>query len=176
LRCAADLGHRVCYTLHDGNADAVWDERLIRRDTRPQHIRRQASVTARRGTTALQGDLAQPRACASIALLQARVRLLQEANLWRKLKSKDIVKLIGIGARDLSTFDSITSSMYMVCEYMEGGTLREIVERQMLSSKKQVYAYSDVFRCAAPGGCKAGRARQPALARRLKRAMCSLAS
>ena len=71
----------------------------------------------------------------------------QEANLWRKLKSKDVVKLVGIGATDLNTFASITSSMYIVCEFMEGGTLREAVERQMLSAKKQVYRYGDVFRC-----------------------------
>ena len=74
---------------------------------------------------------------------------MQEANLWRKLKSKDIVKLVGIGAADLTSFDTITSSMYIVCEYMEGGTLREAVERQMLSSTKAVYHFSDVFRCAA---------------------------
>ena len=74
-------------------------------------------------------------------------RWVQEANLWRKLRSQDVVKLVGIGARDLTTFETITSSLYIVCEYMEGGTLREVVERQMLSGKKQVYAFSDVFRC-----------------------------
>ena len=76
-----------------------------------------------------------------------RVAYVQEANLWRKLRSKDVVKLIGIGAKDLSSFSTITSTLYIVCEYMEGGTLREAVERQMLSTKKGVYAFSDVFRC-----------------------------
>ena len=73
---------------------------------------------------------------------------MQEANLWRKLKSKDVVKLVGIGASDRESLDSVRSSIYIVCEHMDGGTLRQAVEQQMMSAKKGVYTFSDVFRCA----------------------------
>jgi hypothetical protein len=84
----------------------------------------------------------------SHAILMSTLAVVQEANLWRKLKSKDIVQLVGIGAANLATVDTVRASICVVCEHMDGGTLREAVEQQMMSSRKQVYRCSDVFRCA----------------------------
>jgi serine/threonine protein kinase len=72
---------------------------------------------------------------------------MQEANLWRKLQSRDIVRLMGVGAQQHSSLDDIKESFYVVCEYMDGGTLRSKIEKQMVSSRKDVYSCMDVFRC-----------------------------
>jgi hypothetical protein len=74
---------------------------------------------------------------------------IQEANLWRKLKSKDVVNLVGIGASNLISLETVRSSIFIVCEHMDGGTLRSAIEQQMLSKSKQVYGYKEIFRCAA---------------------------
>jgi hypothetical protein len=74
---------------------------------------------------------------------------MQEANLWRKLKSKDVVKLVGIGASNLMSLETVRSSIFIVCEHMDGGTLRAAVEQQMMSKSKQIYGYKEVFGCAA---------------------------
>lgn len=74
----------------------------------------------------------------------------QEANLWRKLQSKDIVKLMGVGAVDTSSVRTIRSTFFIVCEFMEGGTLRTIIQRQQMSKHKDVYSAHDVFRQALP--------------------------
>jgi hypothetical protein len=70
----------------------------------------------------------------------------QEGNLWRKLQSRDVVKLMGVGAENLDTITDIKKSFFIVCEYMEGGTLRSAIQRQMFSSKKDVYHTHDILR------------------------------
>jgi hypothetical protein len=92
------------------------------------------------------------RACLC-STLHGRIRVvggvLQEGNLWRKLHSKDVVKLMGIGAEDLSSLTAIRKSFFIVCEYLHGPTLRGIVQRQSLTTKRDLYNTRDVFRCAS---------------------------
>lgn len=73
---------------------------------------------------------------------------MQEANLWRKLRSGDIVTVVGLGAYDISSFVTIRKSLFVVSEFMEGGTLREIVVKQMFDATKSMYTFEDAFRCA----------------------------
>eukprot|EP00892_Ulva_mutabilis_P002258 jgi/Ulvmu1/12032/UM083_0045.1 len=77
---------------------------------------------------------------------ESLTEFIAEANLWRKLQSKDIVKLMGVGASDTSSVSSIRSTFFIVCEFMEGGTLRTIIHRQQMSKIKDVYSAHDVFR------------------------------
>jgi hypothetical protein len=74
---------------------------------------------------------------------------MQEGNLWRKLHSKDVVKLLGIGAEDMTTIATVRKSFFIVCEYLHGPTLREIVQQQMFSTKKDKYRTRDVLRYAS---------------------------
>lgn len=84
--------------------------------------------------------------CALSLMSCCTVPPLQEANLWRKLQSKDIVKLMGVGAGDTSSVGRIRSTFFIVCEFMEGGTLRTIIQRQQMSKYKDIYSAHDVFR------------------------------
>ena len=70
---------------------------------------------------------------------------LMEANLMRKLKSPNIVQVQGIGATDLSSLHDVKRSVYLVMEAMNGGNLKELVLRQMLSGGKPVYELSDAL-------------------------------
>ena len=68
--------------------------------------------------------------------------------MWRKLQSKDVVKLMGIGAEDLTSIPAIRKSFFIVCEHLNGPTLRGIVQKQSFCTKKDVYSTKDVFRHA----------------------------
>ncbi len=46
---------------------------------------------------------------------------------------RNIVSVRGIGAADLGSLESVRSSMYVVMEVLEGGTLKDMVLRQMTS-------------------------------------------
>ena len=70
---------------------------------------------------------------------------LKEANLMRKLKSPNIVQIVGIGASNLYSLESVRGSVYLVMEAMNGGNLKELVLRQMLSGGKPVYELSDAL-------------------------------
>lgn len=56
---------------------------------------------------------------------------------------------MGIGAEDLSSIPAIRKSFYIVCEHLNGPTLRGIVQQQSFSTKKEVYSTRDVFRHAS---------------------------
>lgn len=57
----------------------------------------------------------------------------------RKLKHKYIVEYIGIGSAVSTSPESRRSSMFMVSELMEGGTLKRLVMSQVRSFKPNVY-------------------------------------
>lgn len=59
---------------------------------------------------------------------------------------------MGIGAENLSTVEDIQKSFFIVCEHLNGPTLRGIIQQQTFTTKKDVYCTRDVFRCA-PSTC-----------------------
>ena len=44
-----------------------------------------------------------------------------------------IVRVVGMGAAELSSLETVRRSMYLVMEAMEGGTLKDAVVKQMTS-------------------------------------------
>eukprot|EP00200_Dunaliella_tertiolecta_P006473 CAMPEP_0202342260 /NCGR_PEP_ID=MMETSP1126-20121109/2900_1 /ASSEMBLY_ACC=CAM_ASM_000457 /TAXON_ID=3047 /ORGANISM="Dunaliella tertiolecta, Strain CCMP1320" /LENGTH=550 /DNA_ID=CAMNT_0048933189 /DNA_START=45 /DNA_END=1697 /DNA_ORIENTATION=+ len=64
----------------------------------------------------------------------------REAALTRKLKHRYIVDYIGVGYNDDSSEKAKQESMFIVQEYMNGGTLKSKVSKQMLSPSNTVYS------------------------------------
>ena len=68
----------------------------------------------------------------------------KEINLMRKLVNPRIASIFGIGASNLSSVDSIRSSVYFVMEAMEGGDLKMQVVKKMTAGKN-VYSQSEAL-------------------------------
>ncbi|GMH38586.1 hypothetical protein BSKO_06470 [Bryopsis sp. KO-2023] len=71
---------------------------------------------------------------------------IMEANLQRKLKHRNIVKSIGIGATDLTSLSTMRRSMFFVQEYMDRGTLKDMVLNQMLNRHTEVYSLQQALK------------------------------
>ncbi|KAG2429957.1 hypothetical protein HYH02_013908 [Chlamydomonas schloesseri] len=71
---------------------------------------------------------------------------LAEAALMRKLHHKRIVEFIGVGSTDASSEDAKRRSMFLVQEFMDGGTLKKVVSRQMIDVTRRLYSCADAFR------------------------------
>ncbi|KAL6748455.1 kinase-like domain-containing protein [Haematococcus lacustris] len=69
-----------------------------------------------------------------------------EVALMRKLKHKGIVEYVGIGCADSSSEAAKKASMYMVQEFMGGGTLKKMVSKQMRTPHRSVYSNADALR------------------------------
>ena len=54
--------------------------------------------------------------------------------------SSNIVKILGIGAQDYSSMDSVRRSMFILQEYVPGKNLKEMVIRQMCNRSVHVYS------------------------------------
>ncbi|KAJ9515978.1 hypothetical protein QJQ45_016837 [Haematococcus lacustris] len=70
---------------------------------------------------------------------------LMELNVMRKLQHLNVVHILGIGASQLDSLDSVRRSMYVVQEACGGGTLKHMVVRQM-TSRSAVYDHDDALR------------------------------
>ena len=68
--------------------------------------------------------------------------------LLRKLKHRHVVDYIGIGSVDRSSYQSTRSTMFLVSELMDGGTLKKLVMKQLVQPHKELYLHSDALRWA----------------------------
>lgn len=68
--------------------------------------------------------------------------------LLRKLKHRHVVDYIGIGSVDRSSDQSTRSTMFLVSELMDGGTLKKLVMKQLVQPHKELYLHSDALRWA----------------------------
>ncbi|KXZ49131.1 hypothetical protein GPECTOR_23g6 [Gonium pectorale] len=73
---------------------------------------------------------------------------INEIALLRKLANRRIVEYIGVGSSDLSSEEAKRKSMFLVQEFMDGGTLKKLVSRQMLDMSRHIYSFDDAFRWA----------------------------
>lgn len=73
---------------------------------------------------------------------------LQETKLLRKFRHKNIVQFVGVGSFDSATPESVMNSMFLVQEFANGGTLKRLVQNQMLQLPKRLYSYCDALRLA----------------------------
>lgn len=71
---------------------------------------------------------------------------INEVALLRKLSHKRVVEYIGAGCTDNSSEDTRRQSMFLVQELMDGGTLKQLVQRQMVDVHSCVYTMADAFR------------------------------
>ncbi|PNW73230.1 hypothetical protein CHLRE_14g623950v5 [Chlamydomonas reinhardtii] len=71
---------------------------------------------------------------------------LAEAALMRKLHHKRIVQFIGVGSTDPSSEEAKRRTMFLVQEFMDGGTLKKVVSRQMIDVSRRLYSCADAFR------------------------------
>ncbi|GAX84910.1 hypothetical protein CEUSTIGMA_g12331.t1 [Chlamydomonas eustigma] len=71
---------------------------------------------------------------------------LAEIALMRKLNHNYIVDYIGIGYTDNSSQTSQRSSMFLVSELLEGGTLKHMVMNQMKEPHRDIYRHVDALR------------------------------
>ncbi|GAX83888.1 hypothetical protein CEUSTIGMA_g11313.t1 [Chlamydomonas eustigma] len=71
---------------------------------------------------------------------------LAEIALMRKLNHNYIVDYIGIGYTDNSSQTSQRSSMFLVSELLEGGTLKRMVMNQMKEPHRDIYRHVDALR------------------------------
>ncbi|GIL89803.1 hypothetical protein Vretifemale_17566 [Volvox reticuliferus] len=71
-----------------------------------------------------------------------------ETTLMRKLAHKRIVEFIGVGSFDSSSEEATRRTMFLVQEFMDGGTLKRLISRQMIDVSRQLYSYMDAFRWA----------------------------
>ena len=65
---------------------------------------------------------------------------------------RHIVALRGVGFSDQSDFAALRSSMFVVQEYMAGGTLYDLILRAMSYPRKQVSGWRQRRRWGAVGG------------------------
>ncbi|KAK9811579.1 hypothetical protein WJX72_006439 [[Myrmecia] bisecta] len=73
----------------------------------------------------------------------------QEANVLRKLQHRNIVDFQGIGAADTSSPQAMRLSMFLVQEFVGGGTLKQLIVRQNRSaSQRPIYSRQDALRWA----------------------------
>lgn len=71
---------------------------------------------------------------------------LKETELMRKIKHPTIVELVGIGSKcDSSDSESILD-LYIVQEFCGGGSLRDVVYKQMATNKKLLYTQAEALR------------------------------
>ncbi|KAG2482383.1 hypothetical protein HYH03_018679 [Edaphochlamys debaryana] len=73
---------------------------------------------------------------------------MNEVSVQRKLANKRIVEYIGVGSTDASSEEARRRTMFLVQEFMDGGTLKRVVSRQMVEVTRQVYTTGDAFRWA----------------------------
>ncbi|GAX74900.1 hypothetical protein CEUSTIGMA_g2346.t1 [Chlamydomonas eustigma] len=71
--------------------------------------------------------------------------LMKEIALIRKLRHKNIIEYIGCGSWDTSSEAAVKSSVFLVEEFVNGGTLMKIVCRQM-ETDKELYRIEDAVR------------------------------
>lgn len=57
-----------------------------------------------------------------------------------------IVRLYGVGADTADETTGLPSKLYMALEYMGGGTLADLVQRQMLTPQYKIYSLIDALR------------------------------
>lgn len=70
----------------------------------------------------------------------------KEYNLWKRLRNSGIVEVHGIGSMDTSSEERMMESIFIVQEYMDGGSLKDVVQMQMRDPKGRVYSKADAFR------------------------------
>eukprot|EP01026_Neomeris_dumetosa_P027197 TRINITY_DN22113_c0_g1_i1.p1 TRINITY_DN22113_c0_g1~~TRINITY_DN22113_c0_g1_i1.p1 ORF type:complete len:522 (-),score=86.51 TRINITY_DN22113_c0_g1_i1:399-1964(-) len=76
--------------------------------------------------------------------------LIAEANLLRKLDSPYIVSFYGMGATNTKSHEDMRSSLFLVQEFVGGGTLKDLLTDQFKlkssRNRKKLYSFSDAFR------------------------------
>lgn len=70
---------------------------------------------------------------------------IEENNLLRKLRNKYIIEYIGMGVEAMSSSKEL-KQLYLVEEYCAGGSLQELVFRQMQQPTKKLYTHHDALR------------------------------
>ena len=73
-------------------------------------------------------------------------QMLAEIALLRKLRHRNIIEFIGFGSWDTSTPQAEITSVFMVEEFVDGGTLKALVSRQM-KAIHDLYKIQDAGRC-----------------------------
>ncbi|PNH04196.1 putative serine/threonine-protein kinase, partial [Tetrabaena socialis] len=71
-----------------------------------------------------------------------------ESALLRKLQNKRVVEYIGVGSTDTTSDEAKRKTMFLVQEFMDGGTLKKLVSRQMIDVSRHIYSVEDAFRWA----------------------------
>lgn len=71
---------------------------------------------------------------------------LKETELMRKIRHPAIVDLIGVGGKIDPSGSENFLDLYIVQEYCSGGSLRDIVYKQMTTNKKFLYTQADALR------------------------------
>lgn len=59
--------------------------------------------------------------------------------------ARNIVKIIGIGSQDMTTFTTMRESIIVVQEFMGGGNLKDMILKQMLNRRVQYYSTGDAL-------------------------------
>lgn len=73
---------------------------------------------------------------------------IKEIRLMRKLQHKNIIQFLGAGSFDTSSRTAREETLFLVEEYMDGGTLSQLIARQMISEPHYVYTYCQALRWA----------------------------
>lgn len=69
-----------------------------------------------------------------------------EIKLLRKLYHKRIVEYIGVGSVNTESEEARRKSLFLVQEFMDGGTLKRIVSKQMIDHSRHIYSFDDAYR------------------------------
>ncbi|GAX81843.1 hypothetical protein CEUSTIGMA_g9271.t1 [Chlamydomonas eustigma] len=73
--------------------------------------------------------------------------LRSEIALLRRLFHENIIEYIGYGSKDVSSEETADKTMFLVQEYIDGGTLKSLVSRQMKDTRgKLKYSTQDAVR------------------------------
>eukprot|EP01024_Parvocaulis_polyphysoides_P052501 TRINITY_DN518_c2_g1_i2.p1 TRINITY_DN518_c2_g1~~TRINITY_DN518_c2_g1_i2.p1 ORF type:complete len:530 (+),score=78.88 TRINITY_DN518_c2_g1_i2:194-1591(+) len=72
--------------------------------------------------------------------------LIGEANLLRKLDNPYIVKFYGMGSMSTQSLEQMRGSLFLVQEFVGGGTLKHVILNQYQNhGKKKIYTYQEAF-------------------------------
>eukprot|EP01023_Acetabularia_acetabulum_P033441 TRINITY_DN3129_c0_g1_i1.p1 TRINITY_DN3129_c0_g1~~TRINITY_DN3129_c0_g1_i1.p1 ORF type:complete len:569 (-),score=114.03 TRINITY_DN3129_c0_g1_i1:715-2325(-) len=73
--------------------------------------------------------------------------LIGEANLLRKLDNQYIVKFYGMGSMSTQSLEHMRNSLFLVQEFVGGGTLKHVIlqQHQNKAGKTKVYTYQEAF-------------------------------
>lgn len=80
------------------------------------------------------------------ALPKQHELFIKEIKLLRKLQHRNIIEFIGTGSFDTSSRQARESSLFLAEEFMDGGTLSQMITKQSIASPKRAYSYSDALR------------------------------